>query len=48
MKVNKTAAPAPKARCNCTICSILRQNADLVRNYDRYRAGELVSKGEKE
>ena len=48
MKVNKTAAPAPKAKCNCNVCTIVRRNADLARNYERYMAGELVSKSDKE
>lgn len=52
--VNNDYAPQP--RCDCAVCSFFndrvearrRQDEDLEANYQRYLAGELVSKDAKE
>lgn len=43
---------APIEGCRCDVCRWAKaraeRDADLARNYDRYLAGELVSRGDEE
>lgn len=44
--------PAPQPGCDCEVCRFLRRrqriDADLEANYQRYLAGDLVSRDEVE